>query len=199
MEKPGSASQPRILAAALKLFADRGYAGTSIQDIVDAARVTKPTLYYYFQSKAGLFQALIDWAHEERFRIIEEAAGRGVTLEEQLVEILAALFAFIQKHRDLMRIAFATAFAARGELPPEIKYLEKATRNLDLFESLIKQALTAGALDLRFDSREVAFGIYGMMTIKVMNCLVRPREKLSREDAVKVVQLFLHGAARRPS
>ena len=153
MEKPGSASQPRILAAALKLFADRGYAGASIQDIVDAARVTKPTLYYYFQSKAGLFQALIDWAHEERFRIIEEAAGRGVTLEEQLVEILAALFAFIQKHRDLMRIAFATAFAARGELPPEIKYLEKATRNLDLFESLIKQALTAGALDPRFDSR----------------------------------------------
>ena len=166
---------------------------------MDAARVTKPTLYYYFQSKAGLFQALIDWAHEERSRIIEEAAGRGVTLEEQLVEILAALFAFIQKHRDLMRIAFATAFAARGELPPEIKYLEKATRNLDLFESLIKQALTAGALDPRFDSREVAFGIYGMMTIKVMSCLVRPREKLSREDAVKVVQLFLHGAARRPA
>jgi hypothetical protein len=34
------------------------------------------TLYYYFQSKAGLYQALIDWANDERYRLMCEAATR---------------------------------------------------------------------------------------------------------------------------
>ena len=38
----------RLLEAGLKLFANRGYAGTSVQDITEEAKVTKPTLYYYF-------------------------------------------------------------------------------------------------------------------------------------------------------
>ena len=58
----------------MRPFADRGYAGTSVQDIVDQAKVAKPMLYYYFESKAGLYQALIDNAHDERFRIISEAS-----------------------------------------------------------------------------------------------------------------------------
>ena len=62
MDKLHSETRGRILRVALRHFADCGYAGASVQTIVDGARVTKPTLYYYFKSKAGLFQALIDWA-----------------------------------------------------------------------------------------------------------------------------------------
>src|SRR5690242_20353044 len=104
-------TQQQILDAALRRFASCGYAGTSVQDIVDAARVTKPTLYYYFPNKAGLYQALVASAHDERYRLMQEAAARGATLEQQLVEILAALFDYTRKHRELMRVAFATAFA----------------------------------------------------------------------------------------
>ena len=55
-----SATRQHLLQAALKSFADRGYAATSVQHIVDAARVSKPALYYYFKDKAGLFDALVD-------------------------------------------------------------------------------------------------------------------------------------------
>ena len=51
-------TRQHILEVALRLFADRGYAATSVQDIVDEARVAKPMLYYYFKNKAGLYQAL---------------------------------------------------------------------------------------------------------------------------------------------
>src|SRR5690242_5074106 len=57
MTKVDSKAQQRILAAALKQFADHGYAGASVQAIVDAARVKKPTLYYYFENKAALCRA----------------------------------------------------------------------------------------------------------------------------------------------
>src|SRR2546425_7401143 len=50
-------------------------------------------------------------------------------------EILAALFEFLQNNRELMRIAFATAFAAPGELPAEIRYLDRCSRNFEFIRS----------------------------------------------------------------
>src|ERR1700733_1012410 len=48
-----------IARVAAKLFAERGYDATSVREIVEAAGVAKPTLYYYFRSKEGLAQALL--------------------------------------------------------------------------------------------------------------------------------------------
>jgi AcrR family transcriptional regulator len=199
MDKRDSQTRGRILRAALKHFADCGYEGAAVQAIVDAARVTKPTLYYYFQSKAGLYQALIDWAHDERYRLMQEAAGRGDTLPRQLTEILAELFEFINGHRALMRIAFVTAFSARGELPGEIRYVEKCERNFEFIHSIVRRGLKAGALDRQFSSRELATALYGMMTIKVMEHLIHGKPRLRREDAESIVRLFLGGAAGKSS
>ncbi len=195
MDKRDSQARGKILRAALKQFAECGYEGASVQSIVDAARVTKPTLYYYFSSKAGLYQALIDWAHDERYRLMVEAAERGVSLSAQLTEVLAALFEFINDHRSLMRIAFATAFSARGEIPSEIRYMDKCERNFEFIHKLIRRGLTEGALDNTFSSSQLTLGIYGMMTIKVMEHLVHGKPRLTRRDAESIVQLFLGGAA----
>jgi len=195
MDKRDSQTRGKILRAALKQFAECGYEGASVQSIVDAARVTKPTLYYYFRSKAGLYQALIDWAHDERYRLMVEAAERGVGLSAQLTEVLAALFEFINDHRALMRIAFATAFSARGEIPSEIRYMDKCERNFEFIHALIRRGLTKGALDKAFTSSQLTLGIYGMMTIKVMEHLVHGKPRLTRRDAESIVQLFLGGAA----
>jgi TetR/AcrR family transcriptional regulator len=193
-------TQQQILAAALRLFASRGYAGTSVQDIVAAARVTKPALYYYFANKAALYQALVTSAHEERYRLMRAAAKRGVTLEQQLVEILTALFDYTRDHRELMRLAFTTAFASPDELPDDLDYLSRSQRNFDFMNALVKKGLQTGVLDRRFDSKELAFGVYGLMNVYVMAHLMMPDCKLDRSTARHVVQLFLSGAAaKKPS
>jgi AcrR family transcriptional regulator len=197
MDRSESVTRRRILQAALRIFADRGYAGASVQAIVDAAGVTKPTLYYYFQSKAGLYQALIDWAHDERYRLMCEAASQGRTLAEQLTGIWTALFEFINENRELMSIAFVTAFAAHGEIPAEVNYMKKCRRNFEFLHQIIRKARSAGALGRQFDSRDLTMGIWGMMSIKVMEHLVQPQCKLSRRDAAKMVRLYLEGAAGR--
>lgn len=45
----------RILCEAIRLFGRRGYSATSVREVVEAAGVTKPTLYYYFANKEALF------------------------------------------------------------------------------------------------------------------------------------------------
>lgn len=197
MRHTGPDTRRQILDAGLRLFAERGYAATSVQQIVTAARVTKPTLYYYFGSKAGLFQALVNSAHDERYRLMQEAAERAGSLEEKLVEIVAALFAFQREHRDLMRLAFATAFATRGEVPREVSYLDKCARNFEFLHALIRQGLAEGILDRRFESRELTYGLYGQLNIYSMAHLLLPDCQLDRLTARRVVDLFLAGAAAK--
>lgn len=60
MAKPKGGTEQRILDAALALFYDRGYDGSSVHDIVAAAGVTPPTLYHHFGSKEGLLRAVVD-------------------------------------------------------------------------------------------------------------------------------------------
>jgi AcrR family transcriptional regulator len=52
-------TRKEILAAAGRLFSERGFANVSIRDICDASRVTPPTIYYYFGNKNKLFQEVI--------------------------------------------------------------------------------------------------------------------------------------------
>ena len=199
MDRSETATRRKILDAALELFANRGYAGTSVQDIVDAARVTKPVLYYYFRSKSGLYQALVDTAHDERHRVICESARGGRDAERKLVGIIAALFKFLHGHRDLVKIAFATTFAARDELPQEIQYLEKARRNFDVVRDLLRDGQEDGGLSNVFDAEELALGIWGMMNIYIMAELVTPGVSLNEKKASDIVRLFLRGAAAKPA
>jgi AcrR family transcriptional regulator len=197
MRHTGPDTRQQILDAGLRLFAERGYAATSVQEIVTRARVAKPTLYYYFGSKAGLFQALVNYAHDERYRLMQQAAERAAGLEQKLVEIVAALFAFQREHRDLMRLAFATAFAAPGELPRQVSYLDKCARNFEFLHALIRQGLAEGVLDRRFDSRELTYGLYGQLNTYSMAHLLWPDCPLDRHTAHRVVDLFLAGAAAK--
>jgi AcrR family transcriptional regulator len=192
-----SETRRQILQAALKRFAHSGYAAASVQQIVDDAKVSKPTLYYYFRDKAGLFQALVNEALDERYRLMREAAEKAGGLASQLVEILTVLFDYCNKNRELMRISFATIFAAPGEVPSGLRYLEKCERNFEFVHSLMKRALKSGELDDRFDDRELAFGFYGQTNVYLMAYLTMPGCRLNRKAAERIVNLFLAGAGAK--
>lgn len=189
------ATQQTILQAALKCFAQKGYAGTSIRDIVTAAGVSRPVLYYYFGSKADLYQALVSWAADERLRLMQEAVGRADTLVGQLKELCATMFEFARANRELMRLAFATALAAPGEVPQEAHCFEKGWQSFEFLKALIEKGRQAGDLDQRFDSGTLAMGFGGLMHLHVMVHLLRPEQPLDRATAERVVELFLNGAA----
>lgn len=192
-----STTRQHILQAALKSFARCGYAATSVQQIVDAAGVSKPALYYYFADKAQLFQALVDQAHDERYRLMQAAAERGCTVAEKLEQVVTAVFEFSLRNRELMRLAFATAFAASGESPGRVKCLEKGRRNFEFVRSLIEVGQASGELDRRFGVDDLAMGIYGLLNSYVMVRLLVPDCPLDRRTAKLIVRLFLEGAACR--
>lgn len=195
MDTKDSDTRSRILRVALKRFAHSGYAGVSVQDIVDDAKVTKPTLYYYFGSKAGLYRALVDQAHDERFKLMQEAASRSKGFPDRLVDIITALFDFLQKNRDLMRLTWATAFAAPGEIPQQINSMKKGLRNFTFLQDLIEKEISAGRVNRAYDSYELAMAIYGMLNMYVIAALLNAKPlRHTRQTAAKIVKLYLEGA-----
>jgi AcrR family transcriptional regulator len=198
MAKETTDTRQLILRAALKRFADAGYAATSVQHIVDDAQVSKPALYYHFADKAGLFQALVHEAHDQRYRILREAVETSLGIRAQLENMLAALFEYFRQNRELMRISFATMFAAPGEVPEDLSCAEKCERNFEYVHSLIKRAQKNGELDKSFKSRELAFGFYGLANFHLVSHLVAPDCEPDRLTAKKTVELFLAGAAPKP-
>lgn len=65
-------SKNTILQCALELFGERGYESVGITEITQQAGVTKPTLYYFFQSKEGVFRAILDEYYERFNRLLQK-------------------------------------------------------------------------------------------------------------------------------
>jgi AcrR family transcriptional regulator len=87
--------RPReILAAALRVFADRGYNATRLEDIAAAAGVTKGTIYYYFKNKAALLLQLAGTGDREEFgRIAALIADNTGSASTQLRMVMRKGFA----------------------------------------------------------------------------------------------------------
>jgi AcrR family transcriptional regulator len=103
----GAERRELIEQAATRLFAERGYASTTVDDIVAAAGVTKPMLYRHFESKQELCIVLLERYRDEliaaplaKFR--PGASNRAA----QLAAMIDAWVAHVERHRDAARMLF---------------------------------------------------------------------------------------------
>ena len=103
LQADGRQTRSAILEAALDLFADKGYFGTSIRDIAGAVGVRESALYNYFSGKEALFDALIVAAQEHKAerlaRLIEAPATDARTALEQATRLLLEDFCSPRQQR----------------------------------------------------------------------------------------------------
>ncbi len=107
----------RIMAAGLHLFARQGYAGTSVRDIVDAADVTNPMLYYYFDNKQGLFTALLEHLFDSIAADVTQILERPRSIDDTLDAIAAAYFEACHDFPDALRFVYAVLYSPQQSRP----------------------------------------------------------------------------------
>jgi AcrR family transcriptional regulator len=103
-----------ISRVAAKLFSERGYDATSVREIVEAAGVTKPTLYYYFQNKEGLARAILFEPVEELIGSLERLIEESPDPLELAARFLDVFFEFVREDPDRSRFAFGLLFGPHG-------------------------------------------------------------------------------------
>jgi AcrR family transcriptional regulator len=106
-----SAEQRReaILDAALEVFAERGYNGSSIDEIAHAAGISKALIYEHFPSKRDLHVSLLERHVQEIFVRLAEAAATSDPGEVRLRAGVDAFLDFVETRRDAFRMLFRDA------------------------------------------------------------------------------------------
>jgi AcrR family transcriptional regulator len=132
-------NRSNILAQALALFAVRGYEGVGVQEIVDAAGITKPTLYHYFGSKEGLLTELFVEHFDPFLKELRKAALYERDLPLTLDRVAAAYFLFARNKQVFYRLLLSLIYA-----PPESKGLmiavEYAKAPFEILEDVFLKA-----------------------------------------------------------
>lgn len=90
------------------MFAERGYHATSMNDVAEAAGVTKPVLYQHFSSKRDLFVELLSDVGEELRATIAKATADAAGPRSQIEEGFRAYFHYVADHTDSFRVLFGS-------------------------------------------------------------------------------------------
>lgn len=149
-----------VLDRAVGLFAERGFAGTSLKDVADAVGLSRPAIYYYFPSKDALLEELVAGVTVSAARIFDELEKRtDLTPIERIREAARNLVMWVTDRR----LHFKMIDRSENELPPNIlaRHLDAKRRVLGGLVRFIEQAIEAGEAR-SVDSRVTAFAIIGM-------------------------------------
>lgn len=182
----------RIVTEAARIFAENGYSGASIQDIVDAAGTTKPMVYYYFQNKEGLYQEIFRVYHD-RVREALEAVSRqdGLSTREKLIGMVDVHLDAARSNPEQARFMFAAHFGPRKEMPGV-----KDDGHEDLYfgslVTLAAQGVETG--ELSGDPVLIAQALLGQVLIQLTFHLADERPvPLTADAAERVVDQLLEG------
>jgi AcrR family transcriptional regulator len=111
---PAARRRRQLLVAATELFGTRGYRHTSMEDIAEAAGVTKPVLYQHFPSKQKLYVELLQAVGGELVTAVSAAATEP-TPRRRVQAGLAAYFRFVSEQTSAFQLLFGTRAAGNDE------------------------------------------------------------------------------------
>ncbi|WP_395671361.1 TetR/AcrR family transcriptional regulator [Phenylobacterium sp.] len=134
----------KVLAAARRLFSEQGYEGATIRDIASAAGMSTGAVFANFTDKSDLFREIMVSDLAALAESMREAGAKGRTLEDSLLRIFTAGYAFYKSQLPLARAAFSVSWSPEEGQPlrssPQVQAL------YDLIAEHLEAAIQRGEL-----------------------------------------------------
>ncbi len=193
----GEASEvrDRIVASALKYFAEKGYAGTSLREIAEAARTTKPMIYYYFKSKEGLYVSTLGDLLQAFADAIDRATHIGDDPCDKLRSFADAYLRYFQSQEAHIAFVLREVFGLGADIMDEFgRNLEQRIRMR--LERIIQEGIQRGVFR-ECDLETSTVAIMGILNMFILR-RVFGEVPLDREAAVaQVVDFYVDGLRKR--
>lgn len=119
LDIPQATSAERILNTALDLFAVKGYDATSVREICEAAGITKPTLYHFYGSKDGVFQALVRSGFDQYRQLVTNAFTAPGSFRMRLKGLARSVFESARTQPHFWRFIHSVIWAPPGTALPQ--------------------------------------------------------------------------------
>lgn len=121
---PAPRRRRQLLTVALRVFAERGYHPTSMNDLAEAAGVTKPVLYQHFRSKRALYLELLEDVGEQLRDAIDKATTEAGTPREQVHAGFRAYFEFVARQQLAFQLLFGGGARRDEEFADAVRHVE---------------------------------------------------------------------------
>lgn len=151
---PAAERRRQLLDVALEAFAANGFHVTSMDNIAEAAGVTKPVLYQHFRSKRALYIELLDDVGARLMEAITEATSTAAGPRQQVEAGFAAYFRFVSVHEHAFRLLFGSLARRDEEFSAAVRHVEDSIAEV-----------VADLIDADIDSshrRLLAYAVVGM-------------------------------------
>ena len=195
-KQPSETASERILNVAIELFAERGYANTFVREIVKRAGVTKPVLYYYFESKEGLFVAILDRAAELQEILLADILKHSGTVMERFGYMCRGFYKGLMEHHHLYRIIHNLVFGPPQGAPPyDVNRYHR--RTLEVIKEIYQQAVRHRELRVA-DPDDVATMVLGLIDFSIHMDFAHA-QSADPERAYRLLRLAIQGLHPRTS
>jgi AcrR family transcriptional regulator len=186
-------TEERLLECALTLFAAQGYHATTVREIIEAAGVTRPVLYYYCDNKEDLFKRVVHWTHDDPYDELERLLAETTGPVNQLRTIIRGTFLFCASDSRIPQLMFQITYGSAASALAEFMN-QFAQRRFSMIVRVIQQGIDAG--DLRpNDAASLALLFCSIMDyhVSTLSRLPDPARTLTCERADSLVDAFLYG------
>ena len=181
-----SSARERLLESAKRLFSQRGYYATSVEDIVASAGLSKGAFYFYFKSKEELFKSLVEEMHLNIVKRLENFLEMELTLEDALIEHAKVFLEDIYQNRHIAQL-FLFQLVGTNEEFREL-YYTKVAHWRELLAKMVDRAIQRG--EITYKNAENTVNLYaGFLRMLVLEYVFREREP----DLEKVKSLAQEG------
>lgn len=155
----------KIFEASMKLFAQKGYDATSIEEITATVGVAKGTLYYHFSSKEEIFNFLIEEGMKLLQNSIEIKISNKTNVIDKLKAVILIQIKILVKYENLISIILSQLW---GNESRNITCKNCIVNYISVIESIIREGIDKKEIDSSIDAEMLATEIFGL----TCSCLV---------------------------
>jgi AcrR family transcriptional regulator len=178
---------PEVLEVAAKIFREKGYTETSVQDVADELGMLKGSLYYYIEKKEDLLFRLLDGVHDEVDEILEDVSAREDLAPLERLRLYVRLqVLYNTKNLAKMSVYYHDIDALSPERRRTI--LQRREPHEGFVTALIAEAQRTGAADASRDPAVLRNCVFA--TLIWVYRWYQPRARLEREQIADVCADF---------
>lgn len=185
-----------LLENALDLFTRKGYASTSVREIVAAAGVTQPVLYYYFRSKEGIYLELMERGFRKFDALLAEAGSGAGPATGRLFDLSERVYTLFREKIGLVRLMYSIYYG-----PPQGAPFFDFDAYHFKFQEAVRRLVEDGIRRREFRRRNpdtMTWAVIGAVNTAMELELCHPEVSPGRKGLSEVLAILFRGMAPGP-
>ncbi|MEN8137751.1 MAG: TetR/AcrR family transcriptional regulator [Bacteroidota bacterium] len=180
-------TEEKILESAQKVFHNKGFAGTRMQEIADTAEINKGLLHYYFKSKEKLFESVFNIALKQMLGRLNTTLGENVDLFTKIEKLVDSYISVLSKNTFIPNFIFHEINRNPDFFNEKVKTLNNL-EGIKIFENQIREETEKGTI-IEINPKQLIINIISM---SIFPFIAKPMAmgilEISKKEFSKIIE-----------